>query len=472
MLTTDRHCSVLAFRVMKAFLRLLLLDLLFEWRGNSSSPSTATTVLVRSGASAPAAGVATAPDDKHSGTRGQTIHLPVGEAAAAAIQRALEVCSANRGTEDAAEEGHNEAHVVSQQVVVTPTLSCREDFTRLRGALQVARYGLNLLTLIRLNVEALGDLLRDIDFLLQMPDPEAGEETAAVFEQTDQTVLTGLRELVFQHLLPRLRADQRQGTQKMALPLLFDSEYKDAKTSSLKTDDVPGTRKGRGRGFATQEERNKINQRGSSAQDHDQHENQEVYRSEKVPMIGFGTWRLNGTKCEEAVFQALQTGVRHLDTAESYGNHRCLRNAIKRSNVKREELFLTTKISNFHTFYEVRYEITKQLKILNTGYFDLVLIHRYPFHDSTALLAAWSGLEELVREDKTVRALGVSNFGFSELEFLDKNRKLMLKRDTHLFRDARSRDTGTKTSANEASGDRNTDSTNAAASSAQQEALP
>ena len=65
----------------------------------------------------------------------------------------------------------------------------------------------------------------------------------------------------------------------------------------------------------------------------------------RVPALGLGTWKLQGEECVEAVTDALEIGYRHLDTAQSYGNEEEVGEGIRRSGVKREEVWVTTKVS-------------------------------------------------------------------------------------------------------------------------------
>jgi len=106
------------------------------------------------------------------------------------------------------------------------------------------------------------------------------------------------------------------------------------------------------------------------------------------------------------VYEAIQTGYRLIDTAASYLNEEAVGNAIKRSGVAREELFITTKL----WIQDVGFEKTKKafeksLKKLQVDYLDLYLIHQ-PYND---VHGAWRAMEDLYKEGKT-RAIGVSNF--------------------------------------------------------------
>lgn len=127
----------------------------------------------------------------------------------------------------------------------------------------------------------------------------------------------------------------------------------------------------------------------------------------KIPVIGFGVFQTkSGEETENAVKWALEAGYRHIDTAKIYGNEESVGNAIKNSSVKREDIFLTTKLWNEdirqgrakEAFYE-------SLERLQTDYVDLYLIH-WPVEGFSE---AWSVMEELYKEKK-IRAIGVSNF--------------------------------------------------------------
>ena len=123
-----------------------------------------------------------------------------------------------------------------------------------------------------------------------------------------------------------------------------------------------------------------------------------------MPMLGFGTFLMGGTECEESVLTALRCGYRMIDTAEAYGNEEAVGNAIVKSGIPREDLFIVTKV-NFRSYENARKTVESSLKKLKTGYLDMVLLH-WPFGN---YYAAWRELEKLYREGK-IRAIGVSNF--------------------------------------------------------------
>ncbi|KHL97559.1 2,5-diketo-D-gluconic acid reductase [Paenibacillus sp. IHB B 3415] len=127
----------------------------------------------------------------------------------------------------------------------------------------------------------------------------------------------------------------------------------------------------------------------------------------KMPIIGFGVYQIpDAVECENAVYEALMAGYRLIDTAAGYLNEEAVGRAIKRSGVKREELFITTKLWVQDAGYEsAKLAFAKSLNKLQLDYLDLYLIHQ-PFGD---YYGAWRAMEELYRENK-IRAIGVSNF--------------------------------------------------------------
>lgn len=142
----------------------------------------------------------------------------------------------------------------------------------------------------------------------------------------------------------------------------------------------------------------------------------------KMPMLGFGVFQIaDADVCEQAVYDALMTGYRLIDTAAVYGNEEAVGRAIKRSGISREELFITTKL----WVQDAGYEKTKKafetsLSNLRLDYLDLYLIHR-PFGD---YYGAWRAMEELYEAGK-IRAIGLSNFGSDRLVDLVMNNKVV-----------------------------------------------
>jgi len=127
----------------------------------------------------------------------------------------------------------------------------------------------------------------------------------------------------------------------------------------------------------------------------------------EMPILGYGVFQIPDHKeCEKSVLDAIETGYRLIDTAASYMNETAVGNAIKRSSVAREDLFITTKLWVQDTCYENTIKaIEKSLNKLQLDYLDLYLIHQ-PYGD---VHGSWRAMEELYKSEK-VRAIGVSNF--------------------------------------------------------------
>ena len=127
----------------------------------------------------------------------------------------------------------------------------------------------------------------------------------------------------------------------------------------------------------------------------------------KMPRAGFGVYQIADAKqCEQAVLDAIEVGYRLIDTAQSYGNEEAVGNAIKKSGVPREELFITTKvwITNYG-YDQTKASVEASLKKMQLDYLDLVLLHQ-PFND---YYGAYRALIDLYKEGK-IKAIGVSNF--------------------------------------------------------------
>ena len=136
----------------------------------------------------------------------------------------------------------------------------------------------------------------------------------------------------------------------------------------------------------------------------------------KIPSIGYGTFQVEeGNTGYEAVKAALQAGYRHIDTAQGYGNENSVGRAVKDSGIPREEIYITTKLTNLIRGYEdTRAAIDRSLQLLQTHYIDLFLLH-WPvpanFKDNWQQMNAdsWRAMEEAVQAGK-IRSLGISNF--------------------------------------------------------------
>lgn len=153
----------------------------------------------------------------------------------------------------------------------------------------------------------------------------------------------------------------------------------------------------------------------------------------KMPILGFGVFQITNEKeCEQSVADALEAGYRLFDTAASYTNEVFVGNALKKTNVPREELFITTKLWIQDASYEKAKEaFYTSLKNLQLGYIDLYLIHQ-PYGD---VHGAWRAMEELYKEG-LVKAIGVCNFPpdrLMDLTIFNKVKPAINQIETHPF---------------------------------------
>ena len=126
----------------------------------------------------------------------------------------------------------------------------------------------------------------------------------------------------------------------------------------------------------------------------------------KMPQLGYGVYQVSKDECERCVLDALKVGYRHIDTAQSYFNEEEVGNAIEKSGVPRNEIFLTTKVWIEHYGYEqTKASVYESMQKLKVNYIDLVLLHQ-PFAD---YYGAWRALEDMYADGK-IRAIGISNF--------------------------------------------------------------
>lgn len=150
----------------------------------------------------------------------------------------------------------------------------------------------------------------------------------------------------------------------------------------------------------------------------------------KIPNIGFGTFRTpSGEETEKSVIDAIKSGYRHIDCASAYGNEKSVGEAIRKSGVAREELFVTSKLWNDDKGYEnTLAAFNRTLEDLQFDYLDLYLIH-WPIAKASknnwqeANSESWRALEELYKQGK-IKAIGVSNFLGHHLDPLIKTAKI------------------------------------------------
>ena len=129
----------------------------------------------------------------------------------------------------------------------------------------------------------------------------------------------------------------------------------------------------------------------------------------KMPMAGIGTFLLAPDEAENSSLSALQSGYRLIDTANAYCNEKAVGRAMKKSGLKREDIFLETKL--WPAFYEQEDAVEKTLERLGTDYIDLLLIHQ----PAGNYVAGYRLMEKAYKEGK-VRAIGLSNFNMTQIK--------------------------------------------------------
>ncbi|MGA0097586.1 MAG: aldo/keto reductase [Bacilli bacterium] len=153
-----------------------------------------------------------------------------------------------------------------------------------------------------------------------------------------------------------------------------------------------------------------------------------------IPVLGFGTWQIKeGEDAYASTLAALTAGYRHIDTAAAYGNESSVGRAIKDFGIRREEIFITTKLqSHIKDYKQTFVEFEQSRQRLGVDYIDLYLIHApWPWSEwrtnpdySQGNIAAWKAMEELYRAKK-IRSIGVSNFEIEHLERLFKGIEIL-----------------------------------------------
>ena len=141
-----------------------------------------------------------------------------------------------------------------------------------------------------------------------------------------------------------------------------------------------------------------------------------------IPKVGFGTWQASPDDAYNSTLIALKNGYRHIDTAYAYHNEESIGKAIKDSNIKREELFITTKCpAEIKTYEGVKKHFYASLKALNLDYIDLYLIHApWPWSNvgqncDKENVEVWKAFIDLYKEG-LIKSIGVSNFSIHDIE--------------------------------------------------------
>ncbi|WP_433652551.1 aldo/keto reductase [Micromonospora zamorensis] len=138
-----------------------------------------------------------------------------------------------------------------------------------------------------------------------------------------------------------------------------------------------------------------------------------------IPQLGFGVFQIEPKDTAAAVTTALETGYRHIDTAEMYGNEAEVGEAVRTSGLDRGSVYVTSKLNNgFHRPDDARKAFDSTLAALKMDYIDLFLIHwPLPTLYDGDFVSTWKVLEEFQRDGRA-RSIGVSNFQVAHLERL------------------------------------------------------
>lgn len=149
----------------------------------------------------------------------------------------------------------------------------------------------------------------------------------------------------------------------------------------------------------------------------------------KIPALAYGTWLIPNDIAAECVKNALEAGYRHIDTAQAYGNEVGVGEGIRLSGIKREDIYVTTKVmAEFKTYDEARISMEDSLKRLGLDYVDLILIHcpqpwrefRGPKRYFEENIQVWKALEEFYLAGKA-KAIGISNFLVDDIKNITNN---------------------------------------------------
>lgn len=148
----------------------------------------------------------------------------------------------------------------------------------------------------------------------------------------------------------------------------------------------------------------------------------EMYNGVKIPKVAFGTWQIPASQARLAVSDAIEAGYRHIDTALVYENEKEVGQGIKDSGVKREDLFVTSKLpASTKTYDGALQDFETTMKNLDLDYLDLYLVHApWPWNEIGANydegnVEVWRAMEKIYQSGR-VKAIGVSNFNVHDLE--------------------------------------------------------
>ncbi len=130
----------------------------------------------------------------------------------------------------------------------------------------------------------------------------------------------------------------------------------------------------------------------------------------EIPQLGFGVYQIPPEETKDATLGALETGYRHIDTAEMYGNEKQVGEAVRASGIDRGEIFVTSKLNNgFHAHDDALKAFDRTLDDLGFDYVDLFLVH-WPLPGiATDYVETWKAMEKIYASGHA-KAIGVSNF--------------------------------------------------------------
>ena len=152
----------------------------------------------------------------------------------------------------------------------------------------------------------------------------------------------------------------------------------------------------------------------------------------KIPALAYGTWLIPNEIAAECVKTAIEAGYRHIDTAQAYGNEVGVGEGIRQSGIKREDIYVTTKVmAEFKSYEHAKVSMEDSLKRLGLDYVDLILIHcpqpwnefRGPKRYFEENREVWRALEEFYLAGKA-KAIGISNFLIDDIENITKDCKV------------------------------------------------
>lgn len=150
----------------------------------------------------------------------------------------------------------------------------------------------------------------------------------------------------------------------------------------------------------------------------------------EIPKLGLGTWLINNEDVAQAIIEAVKIGYRHIDTAQAYRNEKGVGDGLRTCGIKREDLFITTKLAaEAKSYKKAVAAIDNSLKIMGLEYLDMMIIHSpqpwMKFHENARSydkgnIEAWRALEDAYKAGK-LRAIGLSNFEKEDIDNIFTN---------------------------------------------------